>query len=166
MKGFMKISINRNVAENPPSSSFQLTLSNFLFPKQTIGHTIIPPIDIGGLKLSSTMKLLYFRTKGCVVCGLVDMQVGHACAKAGVELVIVDRWTAEGRPNQDEPYLDSAGNIVDADGSINKKYRVAIYPTFVLLDANAKIVMREVGVQGSPESYDQYLTNRFQVASV
>lgn len=162
----MKISINRNMSDNPPSSSLTLTLSNMLFPKQTVGHSINSPVKLGGLVPSATPKLLYFRTKGCIACGLVDMRVGHACAEAGIELVIVDRWPANGRPIQEMPYLDDAGTIVDADGSINKTYRIAIYPTFVLLNTQDKIVMREVGVQGAPENYDHYLLNNFQIARI
>ena len=94
------------------------------------------------------------------------MRVGQTCARAEIELVIVDRWPADGLPIQSTPYLDSVGNIVDADGSINKKFRIAIYPTFVLLDANSKIVMRDVGVQGTPELYDQYLLQQFQYAGL
>ncbi len=95
---------------------------------------------------ANTRKLLYFRNKGCVACGIINMQIVWFCRNKGLKLVIVDRWPHEGVPIQNTPYVDDLGNVLDADGSINDAYNVAVYPTFVYVDESGKVQNRQAGI--------------------
>ncbi|WP_157448855.1 TlpA family protein disulfide reductase [Deinococcus peraridilitoris] len=132
-------------------------VSNMLFPKRGVGKS--PPASF--LYPSSGRRLFYFRNKGCIICGLIDMKVASAAHQSGVTLIIIDRWPHEGRPKQSTPYLDDVGNIVDSDGTLNKAFDVAIYPTFVFVDDSNKIVVREVGAEAKPEVFDEHLLKHF-----
>lgn len=136
----IKISVSRDVAQ--PSSNPIRLLQNVLRPRQGVGRRE----SISSLIPSNTRKLLYFRNKGCIACGIINMQIVWFCKNNGLKLVIVDRWPHEGVPVQQTPYVDELGNVLDADGSINDAYNVAIYPTFVYVDESGKIQNRQAGI--------------------
>lgn len=107
-------------------------------------------------------RLLYFRAKGCTVCDLIDMRVAQACTTAGVALTVIDRHPKDdgdgaGRTAQQE----GTGNILDADGTINGAYGVAVYPCFVLIGVDGHIALKEVGANSKPEVFNEHLLKRF-----
>jgi len=144
--------------DGPPSSPLGALLSNMLLPARGTGR----PAPTSALFSGDLPRLVYFRNKGCTVCDLVDMRVGQACARANVTLGIVDRWPKEGRPTESAPYLDEVGNVVDADGSVNSAFGVAVYPTFVLIGTDGRVAWRGVGVRGETDTFDAYLARQFE----
>lgn len=106
--------------------------------------------------------LLYFRTRGCTVCDLIDMQVAAACHQAGVDLLIVDRYAKSDAP-EDRAIYDQRGNILDFGGPINTAYQIGVYPSLVLISSEGKIVLKDVGNRVKPEVYGKYLIDKFAV---
>jgi hypothetical protein len=105
--------------------------------------------------------LLYFRTRGCTVCDLIDMKVAAACQQAGVTMVIVDRYAKSEAPEDKEIY-SQPGNILDFGGAINSAFQVGVYPSLVLIDNTGHIVLKEVGGGHTPpERFDEYLRDCF-----
>ena len=148
----IRISVSQDTSQ--PSSSPLRVLHNVFRPKQGIGkqETASPLIP------ANTRKLLYFRNKGCVACGIINMQIVWFCKNAGLDLVIVDRWPHEGVPTQKVPYEDELGNVLDADGSIGDAYNVAIYPTFVYVDELGNIQNRQAGInKRDSEAVERFL---------
>lgn len=155
----MRIRLSCDASEaGPPPARLGAVLSNMIFPNRGTGRAAPTSVLFSG----PAPRLVYFRTKGCTVCDLIDMRVAQACNRAGVTLTIVDRWPKEGRPTEDTPYLDEVGNVVDADGSVGDAFGVAIYPTFALIDRHEKLVWRGVGVRGADDAFDSLLLKRFE----
>ena len=135
-------------------------LTSKVFARRWLGK-VAPPLP--GLPLpAGDPVLLYFRTRGCTVCDLIDMQVAAACHKAGVNLVIVDRYAKSDAPEDQAIYAEPT-NILDFGGAINRAYGIGVYPSLVLIDQAGKIVLKDVGSGQAPaEKFGEYLGGRLR----
>ena len=155
----MKIQIRRAERSGDTSSSGLWTvLTSGLFARRWLGRTAprVPTL----LLPSGRHTLLYFRTRGCTVCDLIDMKVAAACSQEGVELMIIDRYAKSDNPKDKEIYTQP-GNVLDVGGAINTAYQVGVYPSLILIDRSGHIVMKDVGTQAAPEQFDSYLRTQF-----
>ncbi len=132
-------------------------LTSGLFASRWIGR-LAPQLEQLPLEPGQP-TLLYFRTRGCTICGLIDMQVAAACHRGGVRLVIVDRHAKSEEPEALEIYTQP-GNILDVGGPINTAYQIGVYPSFVLVK-DGLIVFKDVGIKARHEVYGEYLQKRF-----
>ena len=141
------------------SPSLWTILTSSLFAGRWIGK---PAPQLPQLLLEAGREtLLYFRTRGCTVCDLIDMQVAAAYHKAGIDLPIVDRYAKSDDPASLEIY-SQRGNILDFGGSINTAYQIGKYPMLVLVNAAGEIVLKDVGGgQARPEVFGEYLGEKF-----
>jgi len=95
------------------------------------------------------------------VCDLIDMKVAYGCHSADVDLIIVDRYAKSNAP-EDKAIYEQSGNILDFGGAINTAFQIGVYPSLVLIDRAGRIVLKDVGGgQTPPETFDEYLRNRF-----
>lgn len=158
----MALSIKRDVVRDDPTSPRLWTvLTTGPFAHRWIGR-LAPAAP--GLNLSTERPtLLYFRTRGCTVCTLVDMQVAQACHQASVDLLIIDRYAKSDDP-ADRIIYDQPGNLLDKGGVINEQYAVGVYPTFVLVNPDHRIVLKDVGAKAKPEVFKAYLDEQFRRA--
>lgn len=158
----MALSIRRDIVRDDPTSPRLWTvLTSGPFARRWIGR---PAPAAPGLTLSTERPtLLYFRTRGCTVCDLVDMQVAQACRLGAVELVIIDRYAKSDDP-ADRAIYDQPGNLLDRGGVINEQYAVGVYPTFVLVNPAHRIVLKDVGAKTKPEAFRAYLEQQFRLA--
>lgn len=158
----MALSIRRDlVRDDPTSPRLWTVLTSGIFARRWIGR---PAPAVPGLALSTERPtLLYFRTRGCTVCDLVDMQVAQACRQASVDLVIIDRYAKSDDP-VDRAIYDQPGNLLDKGGVINEQYAVGVYPTFVLVNPQHRIVLKDVGLKAKPEVFRAYLEAQFRLA--
>lgn len=145
----MALSIRRDVVpDDPTSPQLWTVLTSGLFARRWIDR----PAPAGqGLTLSTEQPtLLYFRTRGCTVCDLVD-------------LVIIDRYAKSDDPVGRAIYVQP-GNLLDKGGVINEQYAVGVYPTFVLVNPDHRIVLKDVGAKAKPEVFRTYLEAQFRLA--
>ena len=154
----MGLKITRQGARRDPTSpSLWTVLTSSLLARRWLGR---PPPKLTQLPLNlGQPTLLYFRTRGCTVCGLIDMQVAAACHLGGVTLLIVDRYAKSEEPEALEIYAQP-GNILDIGGPIHTAYQIGVYPSFVLIN-QGQIVLKDVGDKARPEVYGEYLQGRF-----
>ncbi|WP_424951498.1 hypothetical protein [Deinococcus sp.] len=112
---------------------------------------------------SGKNTLLYFRTRGCVICDLIDMRVAAACRNSGVDLIVIDRYSKSDAPEDKEIY-NQPGNILDFGGLINSAFQIGIYPSLVLINEAGQIVLKQVGSgKTPPEQFGEYLQDRFSI---
>ena len=140
------------------SSSLWTVLTSGLFAGRWIGKHApqLPQLPLE----SARNTLLYFRTRGCTVCDLIDMQVAAACHNAGIDLLIVDRYAKSDDPEAREIYTQR-GNILDFGGAINNAYQIGLHPSLVLLNTEGKVVLKDVGTKAKPEMFSEYLERKF-----
>ncbi|CAN5624044.1 hypothetical protein BH24DEI1_BH24DEI1_15510 [soil metagenome] len=116
----MGIKIQRRAKdERQAGSSLLEVLSCLLFPSRWKGRTAS---ELSRLDVQDKLPaLLYFRSKGCVACGLVDMRVVQACLKVGVSLAIIDRHPGIESSIEEGGWQDGkVGTVADYDGVINR----------------------------------------------
>ncbi|TSA86849.1 PIN domain nuclease [Deinococcus detaillensis] len=157
----LKIKIQRTGNGGDTSSpSLWTVLTSGLFARKWLGRAAprLPQLPLEPARNT----LLYFRTRGCTVCGLIDMQVAAACHQSGVDLLIVDRYTKSDDP-EDQTIYAQRGNILDFGGPINTAYQIGTYPSLVLINSEGKIVLKDVGNRAKPDVYGEYLKNKFAV---
>ena len=156
----IKISVQRTGNGGDSSSpSLWTVLTSGLFAGRWIGKPA-PQLPQLGLE-PGRETLLYFRTRGCTVCDLIDMQVAAACHNAGIDLLVVDRYAKSDDPESREIYTQR-GNILDFGGPINTAYQIGTYPSLVLVNAEGTIVLKDVGGgQARPEVFGAYLRGKF-----
>lgn len=157
----LKIKIQRTGnGGDTSSSSLWVVLTSGLFAGRWIGK---PAPQLPQLPLEPDHNtLLYFRTRGCTVCDLIDMQVAAACHRAGVDLLIVDRYAKSDAP-EDQAIYARRGNILDFGGPINTAYQIGVYPSLVLISSEGKIVLKDVGNRVKPDVYGEYLRSKLAV---
>lgn len=157
----MRIQIKREGDGGDRSNpSLWTVLTSKLLAGRWIGRPVpkLPQLELEAGKNT----LLYFCTRGCTVCDLIDMKVAAACHQAGVNLIIVDRYSKSDAPEDQAIYAQS-GNILDFGGAINSAFQVGVYPSLVLIDPAGRIALKDVGGGQAPaEQFGTYLSNRFQ----
>ena len=105
----MRIQIKREDDGGDRSSPGLWTvLTSKLLAGRWIGRPVpkLPQLELEAKKNT----LLYFRIRGCTVCDLIDMKVAAACHQAGVNLIIVDRYSKSDAP-EDQAIYAQPGNI-------------------------------------------------------
>ena len=144
---------------DPSGNSLWTTLTSALFARRWIGR-LAPRLPQLALE-AGLPTLLYFRTRGCTVCDLIDMKVAAACYNRNVRLVIVDRYSKSDAP-EDKAVYAQPGNLLDFGGPINRAYQIGVYPSLVLIDRAGIIVLKDMGGdQAPPEGFGDYLQGRF-----
>lgn len=149
-------SVNRDDPTNP---HFWTVLTSALFARRWLGR-VAPHFP--QLSANPGPTLLYFRTRGCTVCDLIDIRVAQASKRAGVKLLTIDRYAKSDDP-QDQLIYGEPGNILDKGGIINKAYGIGVYPSLVLINNSGTIVMKDVGVKAPVDTFDHYLKEQFQI---
>jgi hypothetical protein len=144
---------------DPSGNSLWATLTSGLLARRWLGR---PAPRLAQLALQEGQPtLLYFRTRGCAVCDLIDMKVAAACHTGKVRLVIVDRYAKSDAP-EDRAIYTQPGNLLDFGGPINRAYQIGVYPSLVLIDGAGVMVLKDIGGgQVPPEQFGDYLQGRF-----
>lgn len=144
----MPIKIQRNTQKSPYQASLWTILTSTSAAKHWKGREA--PLATGFP--SEQFTLLFFRSEGCVTCGEVDMAVGHMCSKLGIHLIHIDLTSGE-TPRE---VYDQKQLILDEQGLWNRTYQIGIYPTFVFVAPDRKVVFRQVGTGKSTRAFPDF----------
>lgn len=88
------------------------------------------------------------------------MFVGQTCSSLDIRLIVIDLSSGE---SGIEVY-DNEELILDNNGEWNKMYSIAIYPTFVLIDKNGHILLKEVDVKVPVDQFKAYFKKLLKTA--